>query len=409
MKRALLVLVILLLPSAALFLFRGWIRVPPGPALIPVPSPAAEGARLPRLDISDTQTVRLSWIEPVSDGGHALRFSKLTKDGWEPPRTIAEGDDWFVNWADFPSLAASSDRLLMAHWLVRSGSASYAYDIALSSSTDGGRTWAKPVAPHTDGSAAEHGFLSAQPWEGGFALVWLDGRNSTNLGGGATSLYFTTLDPSAGPAPEVELDDRVCDCCQTAMARVPGGLLVAYRDRSREEIRDISIIRLQGGRWSEPASASQDGWKIDGCPVNGPALATRGEAAGVAWYTEADDQPRVLVALSRDAGRTFSEPIRIDEGNPSGRVDLAFARDGGVIASWLEVIDNRTARLQLRRVAASGPGKVVTVAEGDFSRAAGFPQMLVRGDDVVLAWTEVQKNTTHVKSALVRVASLAAM
>ncbi len=408
MKRALVVLVILLLPSAALFIFRSWIRVPPGPVLIPVPSPAPEGARFPRLDVSDSRSVHMSWVEQVQGGGHALRFSKLSKDGWGAPRTIAKGSGWFVNWADFPSLVASSDQLLMAHWLVRSGSGTYAYDIALSFSTDAGQTWAEPVAPHRDGVAAEHGFLSAQPWEGGFALAWLDGRNSTKHGG-AMSLYFTTLDPVAGPAPEVELDNRVCDCCQTAMGRIPGGLLVAYRDRSLQEIRDISMIRLQAGHWSQPTSVSRDGWQIDGCPVNGPALATQGEAVGVAWYTEADDQPRVLVALSRDAGKTFAEPVRIDEGNPSGRVDLAFAGDGGMIASWLEVVDNGTERFQLRRVAESGPGKVVTVAEGDFSRAAGFPQMLVRGDDVVLAWTDVQENATNVKTAFVRVASLAGM
>ena len=29
-------------------------------------------------------------------------------------------------------------------------------------------------------------------------------------------------------------------------------MLVAYRDRSESEVRDISVVRFAGGRWSEP-------------------------------------------------------------------------------------------------------------------------------------------------------------
>jgi hypothetical protein len=33
-----------------------------------------------------------------------LRFAERTATGWSEPRTVASGADWFVNWADVPSV-----------------------------------------------------------------------------------------------------------------------------------------------------------------------------------------------------------------------------------------------------------------------------------------------------------------
>ena len=38
--------------------------------------------------------------------------------------------------------------------------------------------------------------------------------------------------------------------------------MIAYRDRSADEVRDISIVRRVGGRWTKPAPVHDDGWKI---------------------------------------------------------------------------------------------------------------------------------------------------
>ena len=39
-----------------------------------------------------------------------------------------------------------------------------------------------------------------------------------------------------------ELDPKVCDCCQTAAAVTDDGPVVVYRNRSDQELRDISAI-----------------------------------------------------------------------------------------------------------------------------------------------------------------------
>lgn len=94
-------------------------------------------------------------------------------------RTIAAQRDFFVNWADFPVMTALGNGDLAAHWLEREANGKYSYGVRVVRSKDSGRTWSAPVTPHTDGLAAEHGFVSM--WAEGadrIGLVWLDGRKS---------------------------------------------------------------------------------------------------------------------------------------------------------------------------------------------------------------------------------------
>ena len=132
-----------------------------------------------------------------------------------------------------------------------------------------------------------------------------------------------------------------------------------------------------------------DNWKIDACPVNGPAIDASGDRVAVAWFTAARDTARVYLAWSVDGGLTFGEPIRIDEGNPVGRVDVELDGRGGAVVSWMEFASEQQADVRVRRV---GPGGVPTtsrlVARTSGARASGFPRMTARGNDLVFAWTE---------------------
>lgn len=181
-------------------------------------APVGSGSGRPHLFASEGR-VYLSWTEPAGDTLHALRFAVLKGDTWSPARTIAEGSDWFVNWADVPSLVAGADDRLTAHYLAKNGPGPYAYDVRLTQSVDGGRRWRAPVVPHRDGTETEHGFVSLVPWTGGrTAVVWLDGRNTGehgghgDHGGGAMTLRFAEIDAEGARSNEAELDERVCDC-----------------------------------------------------------------------------------------------------------------------------------------------------------------------------------------------------
>ncbi|RMF31355.1 MAG: exo-alpha-sialidase, partial [Bacteroidetes bacterium] len=216
-----------------------------------LPVPSREGGE-PRLFVHG-ETALLSWVEYLDDSTDALLFARLEGDAWSAPREIARGTNWFVNWADFPSVIAHPDnpRLLAAHWLQKSAPGTYDYRVMLSFSRDGGQSWSAPMSPHQDSIPAEHGFVTLLPQPDERLLaVWLDGRQTKS--GGAMTLRSALLDFEGHIYQADLLDERVCDCCSTDAVQTPFGPLVAYRDRSESEIRDIALVRQTPKGWSPP-------------------------------------------------------------------------------------------------------------------------------------------------------------
>ncbi len=420
--------------------------------------PTVAGSAEPDLFATEDGLVHMSWLEPVQgDGGaaastrrghFALRFATLDGDSWSAPRTIADGEDYFVNWADFPSIVATGDTLV-AHWLVLNGGRGTAYDVHISRSTDGGDTWSESVVPHSDGTPTEHGFVSLVPEpDGGFTAVWLDGRGFARAepdGGGPAPPEGTTgaagVDPSNGPAmtlraarfdghgtqqSEVLLDERICDCCQTSAAYVGDTLVAVYRDRSPTEVRDIWSVRRTPAGWQAPVPVARDGWQIPGCPVNGPAIAASGDLAAVAWFSMVDGNPEVKVAFTGDAGASFAAPILVDSGDadsidsssaravarladasgpaapvPLGRVDVAWVGDQKAAVSWI-VARGAQADLILQTVGTDGVlGERHVIATTGSGPASGFPRLVRSGERLVLAWTETEDDVSIVRTAAI--------
>ncbi len=359
-------------------------------------TPAASGSRFPHLSVGPDGGVLLSWLEPDSGESFALRYASWTGRHWSSAATIARGSDWFVNWADFPSVVALGGGRLAAHWLQKKPGHVYSYEVRIAVSDDGGQHWSTPVTPHDDDTATEHGFVTLYP-DGPMArAVWLDGRQTAgghNHGpdeatGGAMTLRTVAIDTGGRPiGHDSEIDGRVCDCCQTDAAITDEGPIVVYRDRSEAEIRDIAIARQSADGWSEPQQVHADGWAISACPVNGPAVAAHGMTVAVAWFT-APDQPRVRLAFSDDGGHRFAAPIEVAAGRVAGRVDVVLLEDDRAVVSWLAEGPDGAAILAqpFDREGAAGIPAVISMA--DVGRASGFPQMVRAGDDLLFAWTD---------------------
>jgi hypothetical protein len=335
--------------------------------LAPVP-PAAPTAADPYLLAARNGDLVMTWLEPGAKKA-AFKLARLHGGAWSPVRTIIAAPDLHVSWARVPCVAEDSEGVLYANWEQHG-------DAKAGISRDGGTTWSAPVALSKPGAAGEHGFVSlaALP-HGGVEAVWLDGPEGT------MTLHSAAIDKSGHVTEAKQVDARVCDCCPTAITASAAGPIVAYRDRSADEIRDISVIRLQNGSWSAPRTLGHDNWKIRGCPVNGPQLDARGNAVVAAWFTAANDKPHVRVAFSKDNGATFGAPIDADDGKPTGRVDVAFVSDDTAAVSWLE-----DGELRVRLVHARGTREPATRAGAAPARTT--PRMAAVGSTVYVAWAE---------------------
>lgn len=379
-----------------------------------IENPAGEGAIAPGLAaLPDGAGAVLSWIETENDK-YVLKFSRFEAGDFDDSREIARGDDWFANWADTPAVHVHSRDSWFAHWLEKSASSTYAYDIRLVHSSDAGRSWSNPMTPHADDTPTEHGFVSYFSTDGRrTGIVWLDGRETGagredhdhdgEHGGGFMTLRTAMLGADGTPGPGRLIDDRVCDCCQTASGNTARGPIVAYRNRTEDEIRDIAVVRRTVDGWTEPRLVHADGWKIGGCPVNGPSLIARGLRVVVAWFTMAGDEPKVRFAISEDAGASFGPPVTRSPGTALGRVQLVWV-DGGFALSWMED-DEDGARLRIARYSLDGALRGEhTVTRVQRSRVSGFPRLAAVGNRLLLAWTAGPADTgggTRLMTAIV--------
>ena len=217
------------------------------------------------------------------------------------------------------------------------------------------------------------------------------------------SLRFATFDNAWKQSADMPIDSRVCECCSTAAVITSEGVLAAYRNRSDDEVRDIYVSRLEQGRWTEPSAVHADNWRIPACPINGPALSANGRDVAIAWYTAKQEQGHAYLAFSRDAGRTFGEPIRLDDRTSLGRVDVELLPDGSAVASWIEFADGR-GQFRVRHVTRDGARSApVTVAGvGSGGRASGSPRIARHGDELVFAWAETSNGGQRVRTAAAR-------
>lgn len=359
-----------------------------------IDSPTAPSSGEPYLFTDNNNTTYLSWIE-VSEGKNFLKFSKLENEKWSEPHIINTGDNWFVNWADYP-LIASNGQQLIAHYLAKSGKGTFAYDVMLTASKDEGNTWSEPKAVHDDAKQAEHGFVSILPYGDNFLVAWLDGRNTVMEGmenheghHGQMSIRAAVVDVNGVKSNEWELDNRTCDCCQTSTALTDSGPVVIYRDRSEEEIRDMSIVRFVDGQWTEPKTVYADNWKIAGCPVNGPRADAIGNNVVVAWFSSPEGNASVRVIFSADGGATFGEPVKIDEGKSIGRVDVVMLDADNAMVSWMEGPEIKAVKVNRNGT----KGTSMTIAASSDARSSGFPQMTKSGDKLIFAWTDDKEKT----------------
>ena len=376
---------------------------------LPLSVPAGENVLGPRVMTGADGSPSLSWMRREEHGA-TLRYSRLEGNKWLPAATVVTDDRMFVNWADLPSVLSLGNGRWVSHWLSKSSTATYAYDIRTAFSSDDGQTWGPAFRPHRDETATEHGFVSMRPDGDTAALLWLDGRETAanpgpNSGSGGMTLRAATISPDGELSGEQLVDELVCDCCQTDMTVASKGPVAVYRDRSAGEIRDVYVSRFIDGTWQPGVAIADDNWEISGCPVNGPAIAADGDFVVVAWFSAADNRPLVRAAVSTDSGRSFGPPLEIASKGASGHVGVAVLEHTTAAISWVERDQYGYHAINLRAITVSGQlGPSQTVGRSDMRHI--YPQLARSNDLLILVWTDEINDTTGLASVKVPILGL---
>ncbi len=355
-------------------------------------NPAGPGSLQPNWSVMTDGSAVFSWIEPSQGGSFALKYAVRHGATWSPAITIAAHRHFFHHPAEMPEVIAMPGGHWFAHWVeAPEGGDSDAEYVYVSSSADGAH-WTMPLEAHRDHSAVLHGLASmiANP-DGTASIFWLEALKGEDA---PVSLKRTIVNAAGKEISEEQIEGDVCGCCPTAVARTAKGLLVAFRAHTKDNIRDIAVTRLENGHWSASKIVHADNWEIEACPTNAAAVAAKGDHVAVAWYTDAQDSHRELMAFSSDSGSSFTKPVTLSTGHAFGYTSLALDEDGGAIVSWLEQ-SPEGARVLVRRVSAAGvAGPIVEVAKGG-KMALGYPKLFHNGNDTFVAWGDPK----HVETA----------
>jgi hypothetical protein len=365
-----------------------------------VANPSGSGSLQPNWSVTQDGSPLLSWIEATKDGSYSLRYAVRHGSAWSEARTVAAHRYFFRHPAEVPEIIALGGGVLLAHWVEMPQGESEAEYVYVSASRDG-ITWSAPVMAHKDHSHVQHGLASmVASGDSEASLIWLQALDGED---GPVDLMRTVVSGDGKPVKEEMLDSDVCACCPTSVVKTAKGLLIAYRGLTPESIRDIEVIRFEGGHWSSPKLLNPDKWKLNACPTNAASAAAKGDRVAIAWYTGAGNTPRVQVAFSADSGATFGKPALVSTGHAYGYVSLSLDDDGSALVSWLEKGTEPTApaHVLFRRIAANGAaGPVLNVDQGS-RQSLGYPKILHSGTETLIVWG-TRKPSAKIVTALLK-------
>jgi hypothetical protein len=269
--------------------------------------------------------------------------------------------------ADLPKLLAGrhrGPRIVIAGSALLVSAVPTGGDLLCWRSTDGGRTWSKPVAINDAPTSAREGLHAmAADAEGHIAAAWLDDRvpKGKRLWGAFSS------DAGATWSKNVLLYESpsgtICECCHPSLIALGRGEFAVMFRNVIQGARDFYVLRLRDGKPEGAAVKQGQGtWILDACPMDGGGIALdRGEIVS-AWRREHD------VFLARPG----HPEVKLGPGQ-----DIALAAGPkGTYAVW---VNGKTIEL-------IAPG--ATSAEV-LAPSGAFPSILALPDGAMLAaWEE---------------------
>lgn len=308
---------------------------------------------------------------PVQLASHG---KALDAGGDERPQIVVKGNHVFVTYAFFKD----------AHWNAQ---------INKLYSDDGGRTFSTPESIVKDGSSQRFPVMLMEP-NGTLFLSWIDKRlvaASKNTGhemlGGSIAYAFSD-DGGVHFSVEKIANKDSCECCRIGAGLDPeGGLALVYRAIFPGGIRDHASQYISNmGKLGPIERVSDDGWKTDVCPHQGPAIAISGAGTfHVAWFTLGAKRQGVFYANSHNQGVTYSEPVRVgkEDANVSRPYLLAVGNDVWLV--WKEFNGHQTS-VQMKHSLDDGASWSDPSVIAQTAAYSDHPLLISKGKEVFLSW-----------------------
>jgi hypothetical protein len=266
----------------------------------------------------------------------------------------------------------------------------FASDLRLSRSLDDGKTWDGHLRVNED-MPTSHSFegLAVAP-DGTVIVAWIETRD------GKAATFVARVGDRGSRVDETRRLDtgETCVCCRIDVAAGPGDhVAVLWRKVFPDNVRDMVLAGSRdGGRtFSAPALIHADNWKIAACPHRGGSIATdaRGRFYSV-WYTEGTEgRPDLLFATSAD-GRRFSAPRHLHTavGSIPDQARLAVDAAGRGVVVWEDSTAVRR-RVVMRTTLDGGrtlsPSQTLTQAVKAFA-----PDVIAAPGGFIVVWHEEQ-------------------
>lgn len=115
-----------------------------------------------------------------------------------------------------------------------------------------------------------------------------------------------------------------------------GTLLLSYRGYNDDGAVDPWQVARREDRWQDAVRLGREGWLDTPPETPGAVLSAAGPYVGAVWYTASDDEPRICVTASPDAGKRWMNAQRADLRTPTGPVAGLVRRDGSHLVAWTE-------------------------------------------------------------------------
>lgn len=255
-------------------------------------------------------------------------------------------------------------------------------------SFDKGKTWTSPRAVHADTTAgASHSFAAVTRLaDGEIGACWLD--QSFNYKNPGRPVKFASTRGKDGFANEILVDSAACECCRLAVTcAMPGTVSIVYRDIINDSVRDISVCTSQnnGQSFATPVSFSQDRWKINGCPHNGPDVANTAEASYAVWFTGGSAKGVYYSELNNHNQVQVKKLVSADGRN----IQVTLLPDGAKVIAYSESMrqgDSLYSSIAMKKIK---DGKIFIKEITPRQAHASYPVTKAFGDNkIIVAWTE---------------------